>query len=214
MAGGHLVMPLAPRPRRPDGAAADPRDPYASAAGLAPADRLRALGDLAMPRRRAARRGRGADPDGLGRAVPRCERRGHGSRHAGHGPPSPDLVDGRQDHDRLGVARQQGPGGHRSTLAVRCRLRRHRGGDPPAERRPLSRSLRRRLPQGPTGQPGYASPHPVRADLPGPPSIASGRARSRRVRPARFPGTRRGQVPGPADLLARPAWTGRGHPRR
>ena len=37
------------------------------------------------------------------------------------GPPPPDLVDGREDHDRLGDAREQGPGGHRSALAVRCR---------------------------------------------------------------------------------------------
>ena len=72
--------------------------------------------------------------------------------------PSPsDLDDGRQDHHRLGDARQQGPGGHRGTLAVRCRLRRDRGGHPSAERRPFGRPLRGWLPQGPAGHPGHAT---------------------------------------------------------
>ena len=86
------------------------------------------------------------------------------------GAPPPDLVDGREDHDRLGDAREQGPGGHRGALAVRCRLRRDRGRHPPAERRPLGRPVRRRLAQGPAGHPRHAAPHPVRADLPGPPA--------------------------------------------
>ena len=33
---------------------------------------------------------------------------------------APDLAHGRQDHHRLGDAHEQGPGGHRGTLAVRC----------------------------------------------------------------------------------------------
>ena len=98
------------------------------------------------------------------------------------GAPAPDLDDGREDHDRLGDAREQGPGGHRGALAVRCRLRRHRGRHPPAERRPLGRPLRGRLPQGPAGHPGHATSHPVRADLSRPPALAGGAARPDRHR--------------------------------
>ena len=154
VAGGHLVMPLArgsrrgARPRRP----ATLREP----ARLAPPDRLRALGDLAVPRRRAHGRRRVADPDRIGRAVPRRRRRTSPTVTPRAGAPPPDLVDGREDHDRLRNAREQGPGGHRSALAVRCRLRRDRGRDPSAERRPLGGPLRRRLPQGPAGHPGHA----------------------------------------------------------
>ena len=110
-----------------------------------------------------------------------------------------DLDDGRQDHDQFGDPRQQGPGSHRGALAVRCRLRRDRGGHPSPERRPLRRPLRRRLPQGPAGHPGHATPHPVRPDLSRPPPVAGRSARSRGHRPARLPGARRDAVPGAAD---------------
>ena len=93
---------------------------------------------------------------------------------------APDLAHGRQDHDRLGDAREQGPGGHRSALAVRCRVRRDRRRHPPAEHRPLARRVRRRLAQGPARHPRHAHPHPVRPDLSRPPC-----PRRRRARPPR-----------------------------
>ena len=139
-------------------------------------------------------------------------RAGGGHRRAG--PPAPDLDDGRQDHDRLGDARQQGPGGHRGALAVRCRLRRDRGGHPPAERRPLRRPLRRRLPQGPAGHPGYATSHPVRHDLPRPPAVTGGAARPRRHRPARLPRARRRRGSRRCGSPAKPAWRARAPRRR
>ena len=52
VAGGHLVMPLA-RALAADVAAIPPGRPVRQPARLAPPDRLRALGDLAVPRRRA-----------------------------------------------------------------------------------------------------------------------------------------------------------------
>ena len=80
-------------------------------------------------------------PHRVGRAVPRQHAGGARGRHPAAGPQAPDVDDGGQDHHRLSDPREQGPGGHRGTLAVRCRLRRHRGRHPPAERRPLRRPL-------------------------------------------------------------------------
>ncbi len=61
--------------------------------------------------------------------------------HAGAGARAPHLVDGPEDHDRLGHARQQGARGHRGSLPLRSRLRPHRGRDPPALARARPRSL-------------------------------------------------------------------------
>ena len=80
-------------------------------------------------------------------------------------------------------AREQGPGGHRGTLAVRCRVRGDRGRHPSAERRALRRPVRRRLPQGPAGHPRYATTDPVRPDLPEA-SALTGSAPSTCSRPA------------------------------
>ncbi len=118
--------------------------------------------------------------------------------HAASGAATPHLDDGSQDHHRLGDARQQGPGGHRGPLAVRCRGRRHRGRHPPPECRPLGRPLPRRLAQGPAGHPGHATSHPVRAHLSRTPPVAGRGGRPDRHRPPRLPGARRGPLPGPA----------------
>ena len=172
-----------------------PGRPVRQPARLAAPDRLGAFGDLAVPRRANPWRSVAAliltasggpfldaTPEELAAVTP------------GAGPPAPDLDHGSQDHDRLRDPRQQGPGGHRGALAVRCRLRRDRGGHPPAERRPLRRPVRRRLPEGPAGHPGYATPDPVRHDLSRPPAVAGGAARPDRDRAARLPraGRRRG----------------------
>ncbi len=164
------------------------RRPVREPARLAAADRLRALRHLAVPGRRIDGFGVArliltasggpfldASPAELAAVTPAAS------------PSAPDLDHGRQDHDRLRHPRQQGPGGHRSALAVRCRLRRHRGRHPPAERRPLRRPLRGRLPQGPTGHPGHATSHPVRPDLSRSPAIARSAARPRGRGPPRLP---------------------------
>ena len=177
----------------------DPRDPFASPlAWLRPIDSEHSAIWQCLVGERMARRRR-AGPDRVGRPVPRRDAGGARGGHAGAGAAPPDLDDGRQDHDRLGDARQQGPGGHRGALAVRCRLRRHRGRHPPAERRPLRRPVRRRLPQGPAGHPRHATPHPVRPDLPAtaarrrrprPTSSATARLDFRAPDEARFPALR------------------------
>ena len=187
VAGGHLVMPLARelaaarQPRRTGATRSPARSP-----GCAPSTpSTRPSGSASSGRRWP--RSRRLILTASRRPVPRCERRRDGRRHARARAAPSDLDDGRQDHDRLGDARQQGPGGHRGTLAVRCRLRRDRGGHPSAERRPLGRPVRGRLPQGPAGHPGHAPSHPVRHDLPRPPTVTCRAARPRRHGPARLP---------------------------
>ena len=141
-----------------------------------------------------------------------------GRGHPGAGAPAPDLEHGREDHHRLRDAREQGPGGHRGTLAVRCRLRRHRGRHPPAERRPLRRPLPRRLPQGPAGYPRHATPDPVRPDVPATASRRPPRRPTSRDRPARLPRAGRGAVPGaphrPRGRAPGSAGVGGAHRRR
>jgi 1-deoxy-D-xylulose-5-phosphate reductoisomerase len=124
VAGGHLVMPLVAaagggvrprRDRRPAPSAGQP-------ARLASPNRLGAFGDLAVPR--------GGEHAAIERLLLTAsggpfldtDRRGPRDGHAGTGAAPSHLDDGRQDHDRLGHAGQQGPGDHRSTLAVRCPL--------------------------------------------------------------------------------------------
>ena len=70
VAGGHLVMALA-RAQAAEAGRARPAGPCRQPAGLAPADRFRALGDLAVPGRRRHGRRRPAHPDGVRRPVPR-----------------------------------------------------------------------------------------------------------------------------------------------
>ena len=201
------------------GRAADPRDPFASPlAWLRPIDSEHsAIWQCLVGESMAGVAA--LDPDRQRRPVPGRERRRAGRGDAGAGAAPPDLDDGRQDHHRLGDPRQQGPGGHRGALAVRCRLRRDRGGHPPAERRPLRRPLRRRLPQGPAGHPRHAPADPVRHDLPRPAALARRAARPHR-RPAastsarptrpRFPALRIAREAG----LAGPARLGRPDRRR
>ena len=119
--------------------------------------------------------------------------------HAGAGPPAPDVADGREGHDRLRDPREQGPGGHRGTLALRCRLRADRRRDPSAVGRPLRRPVRGRLTQGPAGNARHATADPIRPDAPRSPALAGrrGRTSSRTARldfrapdEARFPALR------------------------
>ena len=62
-----------------------------------------------------------AGADGVGRPVPRHAGRGVRRRsRPAMALRHPTWTHGRQDHDRLGDAGQQGPRGHRGALAVRC----------------------------------------------------------------------------------------------
>ena len=76
--------------------------------------------------------------------------------------------------------------------------------DPPAERRPLRRPVRRRLPQGPAGHPRHATPDPVRPDLSRPPPVAGGR-RPTSSRPAGSTSGRPTRTRFPALRIAREA---------
>ena len=89
------------------------------------------------------------------------------------------VAHGTQDHHRLGDAHEQGAGGHRGTLAVRCRGRSDRRRRPPAEHRPLAGRVRGRFIKAQLGLPDmripiqYALTYPItcrrpRRDLPAP----------------------------------------------
>ena len=121
VAGGHLVMPRARAPGRGASRRHRPADPLASPLGwLRPIDsehsaiwQCLAGEDLATVARLILTASGGPFLD-----LPAEELR---RDHAGAGPAPPDVDHGRQDHDRLGDPRQQGPGGHRGALALRCR---------------------------------------------------------------------------------------------
>ena len=92
----------------------------------------------------------------LGRPVPRPHARRAGGRHRRGGARAPDLGDGRQDHDRLGDADEQGPGGDRGAPPVRHAVRPHRRRRAPAVDRPRAdAAVRRRHARAPR-LPGHA----------------------------------------------------------
>ena len=96
----------------------------------------------AAPRRGAVA---GARDHRLGRArsgAGRASSSPTSPRRAGARPPH--LDDGREDHDRLGHADEQGARGDRGPPPVRRRLRPHRGGRPPAVDRARHGALPRR----------------------------------------------------------------------
>ncbi len=150
--------------------------------------RLRALGPAPADRGRAARDGRAARADRLRRALPRPHRPQR--HHPRAGARAPDLGDGRQDHDRLGDADEQGPRADRGPPPVRRSLRADRRRRPPAVADPLAGPPDRRRHARPHGLPGHARADLLRAALPRP-----------RRRPARAPRPRRGRR---AHVRARP----------
>ena len=79
------------------------------------------------------------DAHRVGRPVPRPHARRARGRHRRGGARAPDLGDGRQDHDRLGDADEQGPRGDRGALAVRHAVRPDRRRRAPAVDRPRAR---------------------------------------------------------------------------
>ncbi len=208
VAGGHLVMAEA-RALAAAHAAADPSEPLGAPAGLAPADRLGALGHLAVPRRRRDGGSCRARAHGVGRPVPRHAGRGVRRHHARDGTPPPDMEHGGQDHDRFGDPRQQGPRGDRGALALRRGLRGHRGRHPSPVGGPLRRALRGRLAQGPAWHSGHAAPDPVRDHASVPPAVACRHSGPRGRRAAGFPVPRHARGSRPSGSPARPGCLGR-----
>ena len=146
--------------------------------------RLRALGDPPAARRRARRHRRQARPDGLRRPVPRAQR-GRAARRDGRaGARAPDVGDGRQDHDRLGDADEQGPGADRGAPPVRHAVRADRRRRAPAVDRPRpDPAVRRRDARAPR-LPRHARADRLRAAPPRPRRAAGRAARPRRARRA------------------------------
>ncbi len=81
------------------------------------------------------------------------------------GAQAPHLADGPEDHDRLGHADEQGPRGHRGTLAVRARARPGRGCDSSRERGTFDGRVCRWQRDRAAFAAGHAIADPVRADL-------------------------------------------------
>ena len=98
----------------------------------------------------------------LRRPVPRVD--GHRARQGldEGGPPASGLVDGPEDHDRLGDADEQGPRGDRGALPLRPRVLADPRADPPRGGRARDRRVPRRLDAGRDGDAGHAAADPAR----------------------------------------------------
>ena len=171
--GGELVMALSRGHRR----AAHP-------------GRLRALRAAPAGRRRAA--GHGGDTLRLtasGGPFRGRTRDGAGGGHRRGGAAAPDLGDGRQDHDRLGDADEQGPRGDRGPPPLRDAVRADRRRRAPAVDRPLLVTLCDGATLAHLGHPdmrvpiAYALHHPDRVDVPVRRSTSPRSARSPSSRP-------------------------------
>ena len=120
VAGGHLVMPLASARATATRGLRDPSDPMASPlAWLRPIDSEHSAIWQCLVGERME------DVERLILTASGGPFRSHTAadlarRHARGRAGAPDLAHGRQDHHRLGDAHEQGPGGHRGALAVRC----------------------------------------------------------------------------------------------
>ena len=135
--------------------------------GLPAAGRQRALRGLPVPRGPCSGDGRLGRAHRLRRPVPRpIARRSRISDGGGRARAS-DVVDGTEDHRRLGHPREQGARAHRGALPLRARVRADRGrrasdlGRPRA--RPLPRRRRARAPR----LPGHARADLVRTHVSG-----------------------------------------------
>ena len=163
-----------------------------------PADpgRLGALGAPAADLRRASRDDRPARPDGQRRPLPRAHRprRGHGRG----GARAPDLGHGRQDHDRLGHAHEQGPRADRGASPLRDAVRADRRGRAPAVDRARARPHERRRHARAPGLPRHARTDLLCPELPGAGRRAGAGARPGRSRRADLRGARHGDLRLPA----------------
>ena len=151
-------------PRRRRGPRADGLEAGRRAA---PARRQRALRAPPVPRGPTAGDGRLARPHGLRRPVPKpAARRSRISDRGGCARPS-DLVDGPEDHDRLGDAREQGPRADRGAVPVRRAVRADRRRRAPELDRSRPRPLPRRRSARSCRLPGHARADLVRAHVSG-----------------------------------------------
>ena len=127
-----------------------------------------------------------------------------GGRHPRGGARPSDLGDGRQDHDRLGDADEQGARADRGPPPLRRPLRADRRRRPPAVADPLADPPRRRLDARPPGPPRHAGADLLRAPRPraGRPA---GRAASTSPRSARSPSRSPTSTTFPCLRLAREA---------
>ena len=189
-----------PGARRRTVAACDARRPVREPARLAPPDRLRALGDLAVPRRRVDGRGSRRSiltasggpfldgPRGPRRRSPREQALRHPTWSMGAkitidsatlANKGLEVIEAHWlydvDDDAIEVVIHPQSVVH---SAVRF----------------VDGSLKAQL-----GTPDMRTPDPVRPDLPRPPPVAVRRGRPRRGRPPRLPRARRGPLPGAAD---------------
>ena len=139
--------------------------------------RLRALRAAPPARRRAGRLDRPADasPPPAARSAAHARASWQGVTVEQALAP-PDVGDGRQDHDRLGDADEQGPRADRGPPPLRHAVRPDRRRRAPAVDRPRARlAVRRRDARAPRAMPdmrvaiAYALHHPERVDLPIPP---------------------------------------------
>ena len=147
--------------------------------------------------RRAARARSTARPDRLRRAVPRPHRPRR--RHPRGGARPPDLGDGRQDHDRLGDADEQGPRADRGPPPLRRPLRADRRRRPPAVDRPLAgRAQRRRPARPPRATPTCGCRSPTRCTSPSAPTSPCRGSTSPRSASSSFERARPRDLPLPA----------------
>src|SRR3954447_7502242 len=108
------------------------------------------------------------------------------------------MGDGREDHDRLSDADEQGARADRGPPPVRRPLRPDRRGRPPAVDHPLADSVERRGCAGASRVPGHASADLVRPQLPRTRRRPGRAARPAEARPADLRGAGRGGISVPA----------------
>ena len=202
VAGGHLVMPLA---RRAGGREPATRPGEGRSTGSGRSTPSTRPSGSASPVSGASDV-TSADPHRQRRSVPDVAGRAPDVGDPGRRAGAPDVAHGRQDHDRLGDAHEQGAGGDRGALAVRCRRRSGRRRRSSAEHRPLAGRVRRRFAQGPAGTSRHAHPDPIRADLPAAPAVACPAPhRSRAFRRCASNRSIRDALPGAGQSAARQA---------
>src|SRR3989440_776262 len=183
------------------------------ARGEAPARGLRAQRRVPVPGGPQPRRRPPDHPDRLGRTVPRdAEGEARGDDGRGRAQAS-HVEDGREDHDRLGDAHEQGARDHRGALALRCGSRPGARRRPPAVDRALDGGVRGRVGHRPAAWRRHGGADPLRPHVSRAAADAGRPARSHAGGAADVLRARRGQVPlpwaGARGARARRGRTGR-----
>ena len=123
---------------------------------------LRARGARDGASRRAPGGPEARGDHGLGRPVPRLDRDGARQGVDEGGPPASGVVDGAEDHDRLGDDDEQGSRGDRSALPLRSRVLADPRVDPSRGGGARDRRVPRRIDAGGDGDGGHAPADPAR----------------------------------------------------